>query len=397
MENASKGVVLVVDDKPLNLEILFEHLDLEGFKVFTAQNGRAALKHAAENLPDIILLDIMMPGINGFETCRRLKANEATKHIPVIFMTALSGTQNIIEGFEAGGVDYITKPFQSQELLARIQAHLKIRQLQEELRKQNQKLEEYAETLARKNVQLDEKNRQLQEVNATKDRFFSIISHDLKGQLGELKGFPELIKEHLDAYTQDELKKLLTDFNKPIEQLYALFENLFTWSKIQSGMIECYPEPMNVKDIISRNISVFTTDAGQKQILLRSTIQEQFVVWADSDMIDMVVTNLLSNAIKFTPEGGTINISAEQREHDIVISISDSGIGMRAEHISNLFRIDVQYQQKGTAGEKGTGLGLIICKKLLESNGGDIWVESGIGNGTTFRFSLPHSLTRNSS
>ncbi len=393
-EDTSRGRLLVVDDKLENLDILLDYLKLEGFEVLLAHNGLDAIQLAQDQQPDVILLDVMMPGIDGFETCQRLKAQDVTKHIPVIFMTALSGTKNTIKGFDVGGVDYVVKPFQSQELLARVQTHVTLRRLQKTLEEKNQRLEEYVHSLAEKSQQLDEKNNQLEDVNATKDRFVSIVSQDLKDQLGELKGFSELIHEHLDDYSREDLKKLLADINKPIEQLYGIFENLLTWSRIQRGKIEYHPEPMHVRNIISRNLSVLTSKVNRKHISVETSLPEDVKVCADSEMVDTIVYNLLSNAIKFSHVNGNIRISAEQRDNMVEMSISDSGIGIAAEHLPNLFRIDAQFKNPGTLGEKGTGLGLIICKALIERNGGRISVTSHSGKGTTFAFTLPQQHER---
>jgi CheY-like chemotaxis protein len=217
----SKGVILAVDDTPENLETLFNYLDQRGFTVLLVQNGENALKQAQTCHPDIILLDVMMPGVNGFDICRRLNANEMTCHIPVIFMSALSETVDKLQGFAVGGVDYITKPIHCEEVEARIKTHLMLRRLQQELQK--------------KNMILVEKNEQLQAVNASKDRFFSIISHDLRTPFVTLIGLTQVLTEEFETYPKEDLKSLLVKVQKTSEIFYALLENLLTWSRCQTG------------------------------------------------------------------------------------------------------------------------------------------------------------------
>ena len=382
MERESKGLILAVDDNPENLGVLFEYLDLAGFSVLLVQNGENALMQAEDKQPDIILLDIMMPDLDGFEVCRRLKANETTKNIPVIFMTALSETVDKIKGFDVGGVDYITKPIQCKEVEARINAHLLIGKLQQALQEKNAVLEQYVALLA-------EKNTQLEEMNASKDRFFSIISHDLRSPFTGLLGIAEIITEKIETYTRKELKNKVMKLREISETLYALLENLLTWARIQRGLIEQDPREIDVQEIVALNVALFTANAEQKQITVSNAIPEQTIVYADHTMVDTVIRNLLSNALKFTPAGGRVDISATQAGSSVTVSIADTGIGIDAEYLPKLFRIDTNYKRAGTAGEQGTGLGLSLCQEFVERTGGKIWVESEVGKGTTFRFTLP--------
>ena len=382
MESDSKGIILAVDDNPENLGILFEYLDQSGFTVLLVQNSENALKQVERNQPDVVLLDVMMPGLNGFEVCQRLKAHEVTRDIPVIFMTALAETVDKVKGFEAGGVDYITKPIQCEEVEARVNAHLAIRRLQKELQEKNEALETSNSLLA-------QKNEQLQEANASKDRFFSIISHDLRTPFVWLLGLTQVMTEDFELYDKDRLKDMLVKLRDSSKNFYALLENLLTWSRIQCGMIEHHPDNLDIQQLISRNLTLFSSNAEQKQISLENTIQEQTPVYSDERMVETVMRNLISNALKFTNSGGSVTISATSNGNYTTIAVSDTGIGIREEHISKLFRIEANYKRIGTAHERGTGLGLILCKEFVEKNGGNIGVESEIGKGTTFRFTLP--------
>jgi two-component system sensor histidine kinase/response regulator len=368
------ATILIVDDNPVNLEMLFQYFAHSAFKTLVAQDGESALLQLEQTRSDLILLDILMPGIDGFETCRQLKANESTQDIPVIFMTALSATADKVKGFEVGGVDYITKPFQYEEVMARVNAHLTIRRQQQQLQEQT--------------ALLEEKNAQLKALNANKDKFFSIIAHDLKSPFAGLVVVANLIKENIERWSKNEIKRSADQLQKSVDNLYALIENLLTWSRFQQGAMEYTPQFVDFQFIIARNAALLIQNARQKQITLRNSVQEQIPVFIDVNMID-VVRNLLSNAIKFTKASGTVEISATHDENTIKVAISDTGIGIPEKSLPDLFRIDAKTRQVGTAGEQGTGLGLILCKEFVKKHAGKIWVESEVGRGSTFWFTLP--------
>ncbi|PIE35148.1 hybrid sensor histidine kinase/response regulator [candidate division KSB3 bacterium] len=356
--------ILMVDDTPKNLQILGNILKTAGYHFTPASSGAQALKIVEKRHPHVILLDIMMPGMDGFEVCTRLKASSETREIPVIFLTAKTDVEDITKGFELGAVDYVTKPFRKKELLARIRTQLALQQSQEKLR----------------------------ELNATKDKFFSIISHDLRGPFNGFLGLTDIMIEHLEEFEADKLRDMLTKQKKSAQALLALLENLLTWSRIQRGVMKIAPTLLSLDDIIRSNLFLFTLTADQKQITITNRVPQETLVYADHNVVNTVIRNLLSNALKFTSAGGTIDISAIPKAEYVTVAVSDTGIGMSPEILSTLFRIDVRHSQIGTAGERGTGLGMILCKELLEKNGGTFEVESEQGCGTTFRFKLPCKL-----
>lgn len=375
MQQTSQGIILVVDDTPENLGVLFNYLDRRGFTVLLVQNGENALKQAVQTQPDLILLDVMMPELNGFDVCQRLKARETTRDIPVIFMTALSETVNKVKGFEVGGVDYITKPIYCEEVEARIKTHLMLRKLQQDLQQ--------------KNMALAEKNEQLQAANASKDRFFSIIAHDLRAPFIGLLGLTQAIAQEFESYPKEHLKSLLVKLSKTAETFYTLLENLLTWSRSQLSVIDFQPRILNIRESILRNLRIFESAAQEKGIRLIMSIEEPIPVYADEKMIDTVLRNLFSNALKFTYPGGTVTIAAAQDGQTAIVTFTDTGIGIGSAHLPKLFRIDTHYKREGTANEQGTGLGLILCKDFIEKNGGTIGVESEVGKGSTFTCTLP--------
>ncbi|QTA81389.1 Two component system response regulator histidine kinase [Desulfonema limicola] len=359
--------LLIVDDIAKNLQVLGNILSAKGYHYTPAMNGSQALKIIEKRPPDLILLDIMMPDMDGFEVCEKLKSSPETSDIPVIFLSAKTETEDIIKGFELGAVDYVTKPFCKQELLARIETHLDLK-------------------FARQ---------KLQELNATKDKFFSIISHDLRSPFNAFIGLTELMIDSLADFSKDEIKEMLVLQYENANRFFALLENLLTWSRIQRNLIECVPESLCVHDIIQNTISLFQSNAQQKQISLYNFTTKDTLVYADRNIINTIMRNLISNALKFTNSLGIIKVSesciiADQDNKSYVeICVSDSGKGMDAKTLSGLFRIDVKHSEPGTAGEKGSGLGLILCKELIEKNQGRIYVESEPGKGTSFKFTLP--------
>ena len=242
-------------------------------------------------------------------------------------------------------------------------------------------------TAAHQKVQ--QQNLQLQELNATKDKFFSIISHDLKGPLNSLTSFSGLLINHTESLSKEEIQMLARDFDKSLKNLFVLLENLLEWSRVQTGNIEFTAEPLDLAAVLEQNKALLTAQAQNKNITLLNGREGPVMVNAHPHSINTVVRNLISNAIKFTPEGGAVMLNLKQVKDAVQVSIADTGVGMPAEVMKKLFRIDTKHSTKGTANEKGTGLGLILCKEFVEKNGGTIWVESEENKGTVFHFTLP--------
>ena len=237
---------------------------------------------------------------------------------------------------------------------------------------------------------LERRTHELSELNATKDKFFTILSHDLQTPISGLLELIAFIPENFENLNREELKETLDTMRTSLENFYELLKNLFTWSGIQRGTIEHRPQILDIHDIVRRNISLLMPFAEEKHVRLKSLIPTNTKAHADPDMVYAIIRSLLSNALKFTAPGGIVRVSVAVQEYNMLqISVSDTGVGIREEDQSKLFRTDVMHQTPGTAGEEGTGVGLLLCKELVEQNGGTIEVESEIGKGTTFRFTLP--------
>ncbi|MBK9501580.1 MAG: hybrid sensor histidine kinase/response regulator [Leptospiraceae bacterium] len=373
MFDRKKPLILIVDDTPKNIQVLGKTLHEIGYNVSIATSGSQALDSVKKESPDLILLDIQMPEMDGFEVCKILQANPDTKEIPVIFLTAVIDSEKIVKGFEIGAVDYITKPFHTAELTMRVATHIEIKQSREKIRKTNE---------------------QLKELNATKDKFFSIIAHDLKNPFNTLLGFSKLLFENAPNYTTDQIQQYAQIMNHTAKQSYALLENLMQWAKSQTEKIKIIPRNSSMNELLSITIPIINGSALKKNITIESNISTEDIVYADNSLTATILRNLLTNAIKFTHANGKITVSTQKKDIFLEVSITDTGVGIEPMNIDKLFRIDSKVTSHGTDNEEGTGLGLILCKEFVEKQGGTIWAISEVGKGSTFTFTLPLAETK---
>jgi two-component system, sensor histidine kinase and response regulator len=356
--------ILIVDDVHANLKVLGDILKGEGYKVRPALNGHQALQAAEKEKPDLILLDIMMPEMNGYEVCRRLKEIPEMSDIPVIFISALNGTEDIVKAFSSGGIDYITKPFKSEEVRKRVSTHLMV----------------------------SWQSRELKRLNAEKDKFISIIAHDLRGPMGGIMGLAQIMADETRSYSDKAKKEMSATLHKTAINVYNLLEQLLNWSKIASGHIDYNPQKLILKDHVNKILGIFSETSREKSITLNSEIDEGLRVNADHDMLETILRNLISNAIKFTKSGGSVSVSTGSGEKGMVyVTVKDTGIGMSNEIIDNIFRIDVNTKRPGTNGELSTGMGLLLCQGFIEKHGGKLKISSEEGKGSEFTFTIPDS------
>jgi two-component system sensor histidine kinase/response regulator len=369
MEDSNrKDTILIVDDNKKNLQVLGNVLHEEGYKIAVAEDGYQAVKLAEKIVPGLILLDVMMPGIDGFEVCMSLKSKKELKNIPVIFLTAKSETTDIIEGFKRGGVDYITKPFKKEELLARINTHMELANARRLLKKRAE---------------------DLNAANAAKDKLFSIIAHDLRHPLADLKTLLELLLFDYDRFTKEDIIKCFKEIRDSTDETYNLLQNLLQWSRKEMKSLSREPESFNLDDVVYSIIKLFKQSTGKKNISVNYNKGRGLKVFADRNMIEAVLRNLINNAIKFSYKDGNIIISAKREKNMVEVQVKDFGRGIKKEHQAALLTESIAISTRGTNNEKGTGVGLNLCRDFIRQNKGRLWFESKEGKGSSFYFTVP--------
>lgn len=367
--------ILIVDDVADNLKVLGYLLKEQGFRIAIASDGNTAINSALSKPPDLILLDVSMPEMDGFTVCNIMKNSEVTKDIPVIFLTARSEITDITRGFEVGAVDYITKPFNQAELLARVKTHLDLKTARE--------------TIRSKNEELDHKNHELIQLNKSKDKFFSIIAHDLKNPFSTLIGFTEFLTEDIHKLSKEDLTEIASGLNYSANKLFELLNNLLEWSRIQTGNLSVNISDYHPAKMIQEDVSLLLQPAKNKGLEINVSTDDEVLIRADRNMFRSVIQNLVFNAIKFSYPGNEIVIKGRALGDSYEISVTDTGVGIEESVLGELFRIENKYSTAGTNDEPGTGLGLILCRELVEKMKGNISVVSSPGKGSTFSFTLP--------
>jgi len=360
--------VLIVDDNMVNLGLITHALEEANFEIMTAQNGEDGIYKARLGKPDLILLDVMMPQLDGFETCRRLKAELETQEIPVIFMTALSGVEDKIKGFAVGGVDYITKPIQEPELLARVQTHLQIQAQRRQLQQQTLELRQ-AKELA------EAAQRAAESANQAKSIFLANMNHELRTPLSAILGFTELVA-HSPALSPDNVERL-DIVRRSGEHLLTLINQVLDFSKIEAGRIALQETDFDLFLLLGEVESLFLLNASKKQIRFQVEVAQGVPQYIRTDSIKLrqVLINLLSNAFKFTAAGNiTVRVtrkispprshSAPPLHETLRFEVEDTGAGIREEETASLFRAFSQ-TETGRIAQEGTGLGLAISLHFL--------------------------------
>lgn len=367
--NPSEYKILIVDDVISNVLLLKVLLANEKFQIATAANGQQALDQVDKEHPDLVLLDVMMPDMNGYEVAQKLKANPQTKDIPIIFLTALNSTADIVKGFQVGGNDFISKPFNKEELIIRVTHQISL--------------------IAAKRIIIS-KTEELRRTIVGRDKLYSVIAHDLRSPMGSIKMVLNMLILSLEKETiGEEMYELLTMANHTIEDVFSLLDNLLKWTKSQIGKLNVVYQEIDVVEVMQGVIEIFTTVAAIKKIAIKMEAPEHIKVRADIDMMKTVMRNLISNAIKFSTEGTEINVIMEEKEGNAVISVRDHGCGIDEENQKKLLHTDTHFSTFGTNNEEGSGLGLLLCQDFVIKNGGKLWFNSVKGEGSTFSFSVP--------
>ena len=366
--NRSDYKILIVDDVVSNVLLLKILLTNEKFQVCTANCGNMCIEQARAEHPDLILLDVMMPDINGFDTATILKKDPELQEIPIIFLTALNNPSDLVHGFQVGASDFLTKPFNKEELVIRVMHQITVVAAKRIIEKQNQEL--------------------MATIN-NRDKMYSVIAHDLRSPMASIRMVLNLVVSAVSAESVGpELFQLLDQANRESEEVHDLLDNLLKWTKSQTGRLNVVLQDLDLNDIIPGVVDIFEMIAQTKKITLNlETPETPLIVRADNDMLKTVVRNFMSNAIKFSPEESSIEIKMQPEGDFAKISVCDHGVGIAADRVDTIFhKGETTY---GTGGEEGSGLGLQLCQDFARKNGGDVMVESVEGQGSTFSVLVP--------
>lgn len=343
--------ILIVDDTPANVLLLVRMLAAHGYNPRPVLSGKQALQAARAEAPDLILLDVVMPEMNGYEVCEQLKADAALKEIPVIFVSALSETIDKVKAFHVGGVDYVTKPFQFEEVYARVQTHLRLRRL-EKLR----------------------------------DDLAHMVVHDLRNPLTGICGFLEFLEDEEFQNLSASAQKLVALARRSAAELLNMIGSILDVSKMGAGAMKLQLEPCDLAAFLRDLLATMQPLSGNRTVTL-DVPASPLSVTADAGLIRRVLQNLLSNAFRYTPSGGDVRIAVAPSPSDIRITVTDAGPGIAPEYHQRIFEKFGQVED--LKNRLGTGLGLTFCKMAVEAHGGHIGIESEVGKGSTFWFTLP--------
>ncbi|MBE9093463.1 response regulator [Tychonema sp. LEGE 07203] len=394
----NKGNILIVDDTPENLQVLSATLSERGYKVRGVINGKMAIRAARSGSPDLILLDIKMPEMDGYEVCTQLKADPKTAEIPVIFISALDEVLDKVTAFQVGGVDYITKPFQIEEVLARIEHQLTIQRLKRQLLDRNTELQQ--EIIERKKAE-----EAAAAASLAKSQFVANMSHELRTPLNAILGFTEVMSR--DSLLSHENIENLGIINRSGQHLLELINDVLDLSKIEAGIIGLDERSFDLYQLLDTLEEMFQIKAETKNLQLRFSVDVNVpqYIKTDEKKLRVCLINLLANAMKFTKDGGSIWLrasvegkhqnavseispnSSSAEQYFILFEVEDTGVGIAAAEIDTLFDAFVQ-TEAGKQAADGTGLGLTITKKYVEIMGGEIWADSVLGEGTSFKFNI---------
>lgn len=365
--------ILIVDDDRLNIRILGGILKSEGYTLAEADSGERALELYATFRPDLVLLDVMMPGIDGFDTCRQLKREYGDKCAPVIFITAKSESDDVVEGLGAGGADYLPKPFKPKEVLARIRSHL-----------QNQILSEQQKLLVE----------QLSKANAAKNRFLGMAAHDLRNPLASIRGLSEFLREGAVGPLSPDQLELVETIHAASQSMLEMVNELLDVATIESGELKLNLQLHNLDDIIGKSVAMINMEAAKKntQVLFIPPNRPASLL-IDPAKMKQVADNLLSNAVKYSPPGSVVTaiVESDPAKATCSFSVRDQGPGIPDDERDKLFKDFSRLSIQPTGGEKSTGLGLAICRKIVEAHRGTIVAENLSERGCEFRVNLPVS------
>lgn len=369
--SSPRATILAVDDQPDNLRLLAKMLSDRGYKVRKALNGQLALTTVQVSLPDLILLDITMPDISGYEVCARLKASETSRNIPVIFVSGLGEALDKVRAFEVGAADYITKPFHVEEVLARVENQLTICRQQQQIQAQNQ--------------QLQAALHHAQHLNELKSRFVAMVSHEFRNPLTTILMTTQLLLS--GKAPEDKTHYYLNRIQELSNDLAHLVDEVLDLHQVEVGKLDIAPVTMDVTEFCHQLVEATRSHLNSQHQIIVTHPETSIIADVDEQILRHVLTNLLSNAIKYSPQGGTVTLALACHNHNVQLQVRDHGIGIPEADLGHLF---TAFHRASNVGKiPGTGLGLSIVKSMVELHGGTIAVSSQVGVGSTFTIELP--------
>lgn len=374
--NPKQATVMVVDDTPANLQLLNEILHTAGYRSLAFPKARLAIAAAKANPPDLFLLDIMMPKCDGFELCKLLKKEKRLKSVPVIFISALQDSKHKVEAFTRGGVDYITKPFEETEVLARVGTHLQIARQRQSLEAGKRELELSYQALRR--------------VEAQRDNLIHMLVHDMQSPLLGIKGFAELCYREAVDNDLERLAKFSARINQASEHLQAMVSNMLDISRMESASLPLEISPWQLDELANEVVTALEPIAEQRILSVERT-EHPVTVFCDPKISRRIIQNMLANAIKFTRRDGEISLVFFHNANQAGMRIIDNGPGIAHADQARIFDKYVQLKEGRKHKRQSSGLGLAFCKMAVLAQQGEIGVESDGASGTTFWFSLPKS------
>lgn len=394
--------VLLIDDNENNLMSMELVLQDSGYTFFKATSGREALRILLrEEEFSLILLDVKMPIMDGYETAELIYQRDKLKHIPIIFFTAHDYEEEaIFKGYRAGAVDFIRKPFKPELLRTKVAIFTEIHKKNQLLRKQEERLRvinnelmllnaELEKRVFDRTVELEKANKELKELNTSKDKFLSVISHDLRNPLTSLLLSSKNLNDQAHDITPAELKLLSGIIHRTSNRILKQLNELVEWAKMQREKTNFSPEKLQLVTEINRAFELLKANAIQKSIRFENKITSGIYIKADQLMLRSILQNIITNAIKFSPQGGTVQINAHRTGPMVEICIQDFGIGMSSDTRESLLSAQNSKSSLGTNQEQGTGLGIMLVKDFVAQHGGTIMIDSEPGRGTCFRFTVP--------